>query len=222
MKKMPKLLLALMLCASGLFLTACDMEEALGFAITESGGEYEVTDQFKNTLVFSRDQAEALADLEPEKAQAFLDARFRSKFPSSYLDPETELRITEQNRNPVEVAYSPAVTAAANLPGAIAPGGGTAVSVALNGLLGLGLLGYRHFKLKQLSRKDAALNGFGRLIDGVYNVAEVMPDKEQGKKIVKAVDSGLELATEVQGAIEEIKAAVKRTETPTIDAKVYE
>ncbi len=45
--------------------------------------------------------------------------------------------------------------------------------------------------------------------------------RDQGRRIVRAVDQGLELVSEVAGAAEELKNAVKKTETPTIDPTVY-
>ena len=211
-----------LLALSAFAFTGCDLDDVTGAAFTETGGEYVVTDQHENTLKFNRDQAEQIADLGQEEAQAFLHARFRSKFPLSYSDQGSTFAISNQMTVPVDVQIAQTAKIAANLPGLVAPGSGTVVSVALNGLLGLGLLGYRHFKLKQLSRKDAALDGAGRLIDGVYNIAEVLPDKAQGKRIVKAVDQGLELVSQVAGAAEELKQAIKRTETASVDSSVYE
>jgi hypothetical protein len=221
-KKIHTLLTVTAVCFAGLFLTGCDFDEVAGFAVSETGGEYVVTDTFDNTLTFTRDQARQIADLGQDDAQAFLDARFRSKFPESYADPEAEFAISEQRTVPVDVQVSPGAQALAEVPGTVAPGVGTAVSVGLNTLLGLGLIIYRQRKLKQLSRKDAALNGAGRLIDGIYNVAEVMPDKDQGRRVVRAVEQGLDLVESVAGAAEELKQAVKRTETPSIDTRVYE
>lgn len=221
-KTLQRILLATTLTIGLFSFTGCDVDDITGFAFTESGGEYIVTDAYDNTLTFDREQAKRIAELGQEDAATFLAARFESKFPESYEAPDASFAITEQATNPVDVQISPGAQVLANTPGAVAPGPGTAVSVGLNALLGLGLLAYRSLKLKQISRKDAALDGAGRLIDGIYNVAEVLPDKTQGKKIVKAVDQGLELVSEVAGAAEELKRAVKRTETPTIDGSVYE
>lgn len=206
---------------AGLFLAGCNLDEVADFSVQETGGEYQVTDQFDNVLTFSREQARQIADLGQEEAQAFLDARFRSQFPDSYSDPDAAFEIADQRTTPVDTQVAPAAQAMADLPGQVAPGVGTAVSVGLNTLLGVGLLVYRNQKLKQISRKDAALNGAGRVIDGIYNIAEVLPDKEQGRRIVRTVDSGLELFEEVSGSVEELKRAVKRTETPSIDTSVY-
>lgn len=222
MKTLKNIIIATALTIGLLALSGCNLDDVTGFAFTQTGGEYVVTDQYDNTLTFNRDQAEQIAGLGQNEAQAFLDARFRSKFPTSYASPDASFGISKQVSTPVDVQIAQTAQIAANLPGAVAPGVGQVVSVALNGLLGIGLLAYRSLKLKQLSRKDAALDGAGRLIDGVYNIAEVLPDKAQGKRIVKAVDQGLELVSQVAGAAEELKKAVKRTETTSIDPSVYE
>lgn len=221
MNKTSHILLLLAVLTTSLFMTGCNLDGLSDYALVESGGEYKVTDQYDNTLTLPREQAKQLATLSQEDARAFLAARFRSKFPASYASPGSQFIISAQETTPVEVAPSSMLQTAVNLPGAVAPGIGTTISVGLNTLLGLFLIGYRSRVLKQLTLKQAALTGAGRLIDGVYNIAETLPDHEQGRKIVRTVDQGLELVSEVAGAAEELKAAVRRTETPSIDTSVY-
>ena len=219
--KMKNILLTVILAFAAVAFTGCDLEDITGYAYTETGGEYTVSDEFGNVLTFDREQTKQIAKLGQQDAEAFLTARFESQFPASYSAPGAVFAIARQSTTPTDVQINSVAQVAANVPGVVSPGVGSTVSVVLNALLGIGLVGYRAFKLKQISRKDAALDGAGRLIDGIYNVAEVLPDKEQGKRVVKVVDQGLDLVFAVTGAADELKRAVKRTETPSIDSSIY-
>lgn len=229
MKYTNKLILGAFLALSILAFTGCDNDRAdelitnlTGWAYSTSGGEYTATDTYGNSYTFSREQTEYLASIPVENAEAYVKAKFKSEFPADYVGLDASgVVIKDASTSPETSTVSPAAQALANTPAAVSPGVGTAVSVGLNGLLAVGLALYRGFSRKQITRKDAALDGAGKLIDGIYNVAEVLPNKEDGKRVAKAVDQALELVNGAAGAAQELKDAVKRTETPSLDPQIY-
>lgn len=209
-----------------LFFTGCDLDEATdgitGFIFQKSGGDMIIEDRYGNTITVDAEQVEHFAALDADTAQAFLDARFKTKFPDSYSEGET-VTVTDTKVTPQEARIAPQAQVIANLPAAVNPAGvGTPVSIALNGLLAIGLLAYRTFALNRINRKDAALEGAGRLVDTIYNVAETLPDKESGRKVALTLDKAIEQAGKVVDTAGEFKKAIDRTETPSIDTEIYQ
>lgn len=192
-----------------LFISGClpDGGEIGDFFYDEVGGEYVVTDQFENSLSFDRDQAEQIAELGDAKATAYLTAKFRSEYPESYQDPDTQTQVSEEVDVPGEVQVSKTASSAADSLSYI-PGVGPILSIVGNGVLGIGALWYRRKK------KRAELVGES-LVKGIDTFRDVLDQTPQGEKIDEELKERLKEHRDKLGVAKEMVALLERWATPT-------
>ncbi|MBC2592683.1 hypothetical protein H5P28_00255 [Ruficoccus amylovorans] len=210
--KLKKLILILGLAIGGLCLTGCDPDDnAVGrFLYTTSGGVYQVSDQYGNSLRFTDEQAQTLIGMDESTRVTALEEVFRTQFPASYGEGSAAPVITPTEVEAGEVAVSEtAQTAVAALN--FIPVWGQLASLVAAGALGISTL----WMGKRYSTAQATAKS---LVIGVDTFRNVLDQTEQGAVIDEALTKALRKAKEAEGGavVDAVSGLLKRYTTADV------
>ena len=208
MKNISQILLASLLALSAVAFTGCKIDDnaLTGFAYTEVGGSYVVTDQFDNQLVFTPEQATQLVEMGESQASEYLTAKFRADNASDYLDPLTVPTIEAETLQGDIVVSDKAKGLIATTE--LVPVWGKLISLSLNGLLVVGGV--------WLDSKRRTGNKVNQsLVQGVDTFRDILDQTEQGAAIDKKLTQVLKERQSELGTMKAVTKLLERFATPT-------